>query len=279
MKFKKLSYPYIFFMLIFIIIPIGLIFYYSITTGATKELLNPELTFQYFNKFFHSKYVLVLWNSIKLAFVATLICLVIGYPMAYWIAKTQIKYRNFLILLVMLPMWMNFLLRSYAWVNILSKNGILNTFLLSIGLSPIKLIYTETAVLIGMVYNFLPFMILPIYTVIEKIDKSIMEAAADLGANDFQTFWKILFPMSIPGVITGIMMVFIPAISTFEISALLGGNKFNLIGNVIEHQFRIVGDWHYGSAMSIVIIILISIATIITNKYSENDEKTGGGLW
>lgn len=279
MKFKKLSYPYILFILIFIVAPIGLVIYYSITTGALKELAGPEITFKYFSKFFNSKYIIVLWDSIKLAFKATIICLVVGYPMAYWIAKTDVKFRNFMILLVMLPMWMNFLLRSYAWVNILSKNGILNNILISLGFSPIKLIYTETAVLIGMVYNFLPFMILPIYTVIEKIDKSLVEAASDLGANDFQTFWKVIFPISIPGAITGITMVFIPAISTFEISALLGGNKFNLIGNVIEHQFRIVGDWHYGSAMSIVVMVLILISTMITNKYSDNDEKTGGGLW
>lgn len=279
MKFKKLSYPYILFILIFIVAPIGLVIYYSVTTGALKELAGPEITFEYFSKFFNSKYIIVLWDSIKLAFKATAICLVVGYPMAYWIAKTDVKFRNFMILLVMLPMWMNFLLRSYAWVNILSKNGILNNILISLGFSPIKLIYTETAVLIGMVYNFLPFMILPIYTVIEKIDKSLVEAASDLGANDFQTFWKVIFPISVPGAITGITMVFIPAISTFEISALLGGNKFNLIGNVIEHQFRIVGDWHYGSAMSIVVMVLILISTMITNKYSDNDEKTGGGLW
>ena len=279
MKFKKLSYPYILFMLIFIVAPIALVIYYSITTVALKELAGPEITFEYFIKFFKSKYMIVLWDSIKLAFKATIICLLVGYPMAYWIAKTDVKFRNFMILLVMLPMWMNFLLRSYAWVNILSKNGILNSVLVNFGMEPVKLIYTETAVLIGMIYNFLPFMILPIYTVIEKIDNSLIEAASDLGANDFQTFWKVIFPMSIPGVITGITMVFIPAISTFEISALLGGNKFNLIGNVIEHQFRIVGDWHYGSAMSIVVMILILISTMITNKYSENDEKTGGGLW
>ena len=140
-------------------------------------------------------------------------------------------------------------------------------------------LYTQGAIVVGMVYNFLPFMILPIYTVLEKMDNSLVEAAKDLGANNFQTFMKIIFPMSLTGVITGVTMVFIPAISTFEISALLGGNKINLIGNVIENQFRVIGDWNYGSAISMVLMVIIFITMIVTNKFNPDDEKTGGGLW
>ena len=181
-------------------------------------------------------------------------------------------------MLVILPMWMNFLLRTYAWMNILATNGVINNFLSLFGIQPLEMIYTKGAIIVGMVYNFLPFMILPIYTVIEKIDYSLIEAANDLGATEIQTFWKVVFPMSLSGIITGITMVFIPAISTFEISALLGGNKINLIGNVIENQFRVVGDWNYGSAISMILMFIILITMMATNGFSD-DEKSGGGLW
>ena len=274
MKFRKLAYPYVFWISIFIVVPIFMILYYSL-----KENGISGFTLNNFIKFFTSINLKVLMNSIKLALICTVICLIIGYPMAYWISKISVRKRSILILLVMLPMWMNFLLRTYAWMNILSTNGIINNFLGLFGIEPLNLIYTKGAIIVGMVYNFLPFMILPIYTVIEKVDDSLLEAAMDLGATKMQTFWKIVFPMSISGVITGITMVLIPAISTFEISALLGGNKINLIGNVIENQFRVVGDWNYGSAISMVLMVIILASMIFTNKFDKNTEKSGGGLW
>lgn len=274
MKFRKLSYPYLVWMGIFILVPLFMILYYSLSIKGVNGL-----TIANFKEFFGSINLVVLLHSIKIAFVTTLICLLIGYPTAYLISKVPLKRRSIMLILIILPMWMNFLLRTYAWMNILAKNGILNNFFRFLGLSPKTMLYTQGAIIVGMVYNFLPFMILPIYTVLEKMDHSLVEAAKDLGANNLQTFIKIIFPMSLTGVITGITMVFIPAISTFEISALLGGNKINLIGNVIENQFRVIGDWNYGSAISMVLMIIIFITMLITNKFNPDDEKTGGGLW
>lgn len=274
MKFKRLAYPYILWISIFIVVPILMILYYSLKINGISGF-----TLDNFVRYFNYINIKVLYNSIKIAFICTFFCLLIGYPTAYLISKASMRKRSIMILLVILPMWMNFLLRTYAWMGILATNGIINKFLGLLGLGPYDLIYTKSAIILGMVYNFLPFMILPIYTVLEKMDKSLLEAAEDLGATKTQAFWKITFPMSISGIITGIIMVFIPAISTFEISALLGGNKINLIGNVIENQFRVVGDWNYGSAISMILMIIILITMTITNKFDSNDEKTGGGLW
>ncbi len=184
-----------------------------------------------------------------------------------------------MILMFVIPMWMNFLLRTYAWLTLLGRNGFINSILIKIGLSPIDIIFNDKAVLLGMVYNFLPFMILPIYSVLVKIDNSLIEAAEDLGANKYQIFTRVIFPLSIPGVITGITMVFIPAVSTFIISSLLGGNKSNLIGNVIEQQFRWTGDWHFGSSKSIILMILILVIMALTSKFDKEKEGGGGGLW
>lgn len=274
MKFRKLSYPYLVWMAVFILVPLIMILYYSMSLKGETGF-----TFVNFVEFFKSINLKVLLHSIRVAFETTIICLIIGYPTAYLISKSQLKTRSIMLILIILPMWMNFLLRTYAWMNILAKNGILNNFFRWIGLEPKTMLYTQGAIVVGMVYNFLPFMILPIYTVLEKMDDSLVEAAKDLGANKVQTFWKVVFPMSLTGVITGITMVFIPAISTFEISALLGGNKINLIGNVIENQFRVIGNWNYGSAISMVLMIIIFFTMIITNKFNTDDEKTGGGLW
>lgn len=274
MKFRKLSYPYLVWMGIFILVPLFMILYYSLSIKGVDGL-----TIANFKEFFGSINLVVLLHSIKIAFLTTIICLLIGYPTAYLISKVPLKKRSIMLILIVLPMWMNFLLRTYAWMNILAKNGVLNNFFKFLGLSPKTMLYTQGAIVVGMVYNFLPFMILPIYTVLEKMDNSLVEAAKDLGANNFQTFVKVIFPMSLTGVITGVTMVFIPAISTFEISALLGGNKVNLIGNVIENQFRVIGDWNYGSAISMVLMVIIFITMIVTNKFNPDDEKTGGGLW
>ena len=183
-----------------------------------------------------------------------------------------------LLLLLILPMWMNILLRTYAWMTLLEKNGLINTFLGNFGLGPYQFLYTDIAVVVGMVYNFLPFMVLPIYSVLVKMDQSVIEAAEDLGANRLTVFRKIIFPLSIPGVMSGVVMVFMPAVSTFIISRLLGGGQFSLIGNLIEQQFLWVGDWHFGSALSIVMMVLILISTAILNHY-DHDNEGMGGLW
>ncbi len=274
MKYRKLAYPYGVWMLIFIIVPVVLVAYYALTNKGFDSI-----TFDNFKRFFSSNNFLVLLDSMRIAFITTIICLVIGYPVAYMIANMKVALRNVMLLLVVVPMWMNFLLRTYAWMIILNRNGLLNKLLEMLHISPVHIMYTDVAIILGMVYNFLPFMILPIYTIIEKLDKSYIEASFDLGANSWKTFWKIVFPLSLPGVVTGITMVFIPAVSTFEISALLGGNKYNLIGNIIEHQFRVAGNWHFGSSMSLVLMAIILLLMMISNKINPDSEKSGGGLW
>jgi spermidine/putrescine transport system permease protein len=181
-------------------------------------------------------------------------------------------------MLIILPMWMNFLLRTYSWLSILGKNGIINTLLMKIGLGPIDILYTDTAVILGMIYNFLPFMIIPIYTVLIKIDSDLLNAAADLGADRSIVFKKVIFPLSIPGVMSGITMVFMPAVSTFIISSLLGGGQYMLVGNLIEQQFTNIGDWNFGSAISIFMMIIILISMAILSRYEGDNGKEGGAV-
>jgi spermidine/putrescine transport system permease protein len=175
-------------------------------------------------------------------------------------------------------MWMNFLLRTYAWLTLLEKKGLFNTILVGLGLHPLNLLYNDFAVTLGMVYNFIPFMILPIYSVMSKIDRSLVEAAEDLGANPLAVFWRVTFPLSLPGVISGITMVFMPAVTTFVISRLLGGGQYTLIGNLIEQQFLTVGDWNFGSAISVLLILIILVSMAFTSQY-EKEQEGGGGLW
>lgn len=276
MKIKRAAYPYLIWLLIFIMIPLLLVGYFALTTGDSINFSDFQFSLDNFKRFFTPVYMKVLYKSVKLAAISTFICLIVGYPLAYIISKESPNRQNTMILLLVIPMWMNFLLRTYAWLSLLGRNGFINMFLVKIGLEPMKLIYTEGAVLMGMVYNFLPFMVLPIYTVLSKIDKSLIEAARDLGANRRQTFTKVIIPLSVSGIISGITMVFIPAVSTFVISSLLGGNKYNLIGNIIEQQFRYTGDWHFGSSMSIILMIFILVTMRITDRF--DNEKGGGGL-
>ncbi len=271
----KITSPYILWSALFIVIPLFLIVFFGFTKmegGAYvfslenfKELMNPL-------------YFKVFWRSIRLAVISTILCLLIGYPTAYIISKSKASRQNTLLMLAIIPMWMNFLLRTYAWSAILGREGILNTVLNAIGLNSVNILYTDAAVLLGMVYNFLPFMILPIYTVLSKMDQDLINAAKDLGANGRQVFSKIIFPLSMPGVVSGITMVFMPAVSTFVISKLLGGGQFMLIGNLIEQQFMSVGDWHFGSAISLFMMIVILITMAIMNRFSDDSEKEGGGL-
>lgn len=224
-------------------------------------------------KFLDPLYLEVLWRSILLAFEATLICILLGFPMALILSKMKPSLQKIAVTLFILPMWMNFLLRTYAWMAILGKNGIINNLLEFFHIQGVSLLYNEGAILLGMVYNFLPFMVLPIYTVLTKIDYQLVEAAEDLGANKKTVFQKIILPLSIPGVISGILMVFMPAVSTFVISNLLGGGQFNLIGNLIEQQFLLVGNWNFGSAISMILMVVILISVAALNRM----DRSGGG--
>ncbi|CDG01371.1 Putative Putrescine transport system permease protein PotH [Clostridium chauvoei JF4335] len=199
--------------------------------------------------------------------------------MAYIISKMSPGKRNILIMLFIVPMWMNFLLRTYAWLPILGKNGFINNLLSNFGMGPFTFLYNDGAVILGMIYNFLPFMVLPIYTVLTKMDQNLINAASDLGANKGQIFRKIVLPLSMPGVISGITMVFMPAVSTFVISRLLGGGQYMLIGNLIEQQFTTMGDWNFGSSISIFMMIIILISMAVMSKFDISDKEGGGQLW
>ena len=263
-KRSILAYPYIVWSIIFIVIPLLLILFLSFTVETDNGF---AFSLSNYKKIMDPLYVGVFWYSIWLAFLSTVICLLLGYPVAYIISKYNIKTRNILILLFIVPMWMNFLLRTYAWMAILSENGILNTILNFFGFHSVKMLYTEGATLLGMVYNFLPFMVIPIYTILVKIDKNLINASYDLGATKSQTFRKVILPLSLPGVMSGITMVFMPAVSTFVISRLLGGSKYLLVGNLIEQEINAVGDWNLGSAIAIFMMILILISMAVMNRY------------
>lgn len=270
------AYPYVVWSAIFIVIPLLLIVFFSFTSKVDGRFV---FSFENFQRLFEPIYFTVFIRSIWLAVLSTVSCLILGYPIAYINSKLPIKRRNMLILLFILPMWMNFLLRTYAWMAILGRDGLINTLLGYIGIGPIKMLYTDGAILLGMVYNFLPFMVIPIYTVLIKIDKNLVNAAYDLGANKAQAFRKIILPLSIPGIISGITMVFMPAVSNFVIPSLLGGGKYMLVGNLIEQQFTTIGNWNFGSALSIFMMILILISMAFMSKYEKNGKEGGKQLW
>ena len=278
-RMKRSAYPYVIWMGIFIVIPLLLVLYFAITTGDSENFSTFTLSLDNFRRFFTPTYLKVLSKSINIAFLSTVLCLLLGYPMAFIISKEKPSKRNIMILMFVIPMWMNFLLRTYAWMTILGKTGFINFIVTKLGFAPLDLMYNDKAVLLGMVYNFLPFMVLPIYSVLVKIDKSLIEAAEDLGANKITVFRKVILPLSLPGVITGATMVFIPALSTFVISSLLSGNKYTLIGNIIQQQFTQTGDWHFGSSMSVILMIFIIITMALTSKFDKDKEGEGGGLW
>ena len=267
-KARWLSFPYMIWMTGFIIIPLIVIIYYGLTNQDNNFTLdNVALILDPMN-------LKALGQAFELSLVSTVICLLLAYPLAMILSKSKMNSTNFIVMIIILPMWMNFLLRTIAWQNILEKTGIINTVLKFFKLPAVNIINTPAAIILGMVYNFLPFMVLPIYNVMIKIDQDVINAARDLGANGVQTFLKIILPLSIPGVISGITMVFVPSLTTFVISAILGGNKIVLIGNVIEQQFR-VGNWHAGSGMSLVLMIFILISMAILSKY----DKEESSLW
>ncbi|CAG7590546.1 Spermidine/putrescine transport system permease protein PotB [Peptoniphilus tyrrelliae] len=269
---KKFSLIYLFWGLIFIVLPLFLILAHAL--NANTDLSDFVFTLDNFSRFFEPLYVKILITSLILAGLSTILCLIVGYPVAYIISKMSEKVRNNMILIFIIPMWMNFLLRTYAWLTLLGNKGLINKFIGLFGLGPWDLMYNSKAIMIGMVYNFLPFMVLPIYTVLLKMDQKLIEAAKDLGANDFEVFTKVIFPLSLPGIYTGITMVFIPAISTFVVPNLLGGNNFYLIGNLIEKQFTFTGDWGFGSAISMVLIVIMLLILLVP-KLLNKRIKTG----
>lgn len=269
---KKFSLIYLFWGLIFIVLPLFLILAHALS--ANTDLSEFAFTLDNFHRFFEPLYVKILITSLILAGLSTILCLIVGYPVAYIISKMSEKVRNNMILIFIIPMWMNFLLRTYAWLTLLGNKGLINKFIGLFGLGPWDLMYNSKAIMIGMVYNFLPFMVLPIYTVLLKIDQKLIEAAKDLGANDFEVFTKVIFPLSLPGIYTGITMVFIPAISTFVVPNLLGGNNFYLIGNLIEKQFTFTGDWGFGSAISMILIVIMLLILVVPKLFNKKI-KTG----
>lgn len=271
---KKIKLPVLFYGLwaiFFILVPIVLIVFIGFSVEESGKTV---FSLANFKRFFSPIYLSILRASFKLAFFSTLICLLIGYPFAWFIAKK--KNSDIYMILIMIPMWMNFLLRTYAWLTLLGRNGLVNSFLVKIGIGQLELMYNNFSIMVGMVYNYLPFMILPIFTAITKLDYGYIEAGYDLGATPQEVFRKIIFPLTKGGVITGITMTFIPAISTFVISQLLGGNNINLIGNIIEQQFRYTGDWNFGSAISIVLIIIILVLIKFSLKNADEDGIEGG---
>lgn len=275
MKKTVPAYPYVFWAISFIIVPLIMILAYSIIDTSSGSV---QFTLRHIMKCFEPLYLKVILYSFKIAAYCTVICLLIGYPLSMILAGDTFKHKNILLFLVIAPMWMNFLLRTYAWLTILETNGILNRLLGLLGRAPTQLLYNEGAVMLGMVYNFLPFMVLPIYSVLTKMDKSIIEAAHDLGANKTNVFLRVILPLSMPGVFSGIVMVFMPAVTTFVITRLLGGGKHNMIGNIIEHQFVVAGDWGFGSSLSALLMLVILLSIAFSSKL-DLQEVEGGGLF
>ena len=263
---KISAVPYIIWILVFTLIPFALVIYYAFTDNDTGRFTLDHIANS-------SMYLPVLIKSLCLAFVATLICLLIAYPLAYIMSRKSATVQRVFMMLIMLPMWMNFLLRTYAWMTLLEDNGVINNILGFFGLPAMKLINTSGAVILGMVYNYLPYMILPLYTVIMKIDGRLIEAAADLGCTPRQVFSKVILPLSAPGILSGLTMVFVPAVSTFYISQKLGSTGTTLIGDVIESQFKTAYNPNLGAAMSLVLMILIFICVSIMNRFGENEEE------
>ena len=263
-KSLLLSAPYIIWMVVFTLIPLGVVGYYALTdpdTGAFTWSNIQEL----------GKYLPVFGESILYSVISALICLILGYPVAYYIAHQGPVAQKFLYMLVMLPMCMSFLLRTLAWVALLQDTGIINNILTSLGLANVKLIRTPAAVVLGMVYNYLPYMILPLYAIIMKIDNRLIEAAEDLGCTPVQTFVKVVLPLSTPGILSGLTMVFVPAVSTFYISQKLGGADTVLIGDIIERMFKQGNNGNLGAALSLLLMVLVFVCTGIMNRFAGAD--------
>lgn len=283
-KLSWLAGPYVLWMALVVIVPILLVVVYAFTTSGETAADIGGFTLDNFSRM--GTYTVIFARSFQLALVATLVCLLIGYPLAYVMAKEGPGFQRVAMVIIMLPMWVNFLLRTYAWMAILENNGILNNFFEAIGLfslinsifgtdiSFFPMIRTQGAVVLGMVYNYLPFMILPIYSVIVKLDHSLIEAARDLGANSVQVFRRVILPLSLPGVLSGITMVFVPSVSTFAISKMLGGGTEMLLGDLIEQQYM-GGAYnpYLGAAISLVMMVIVVICMVVMNRFGEGEEQ------
>ena len=265
-RFSQLVIPYIAWAVMMLILPMGLIALYSFTKQG-NTIVSFTFTIEHYAKFFTDPdFLIVLWRSLLIAFKTTVICLLLGYPVAFFISRSSEKLQNILVLAITIPMWINMLVRTYAWIGLLSEGGLIQRLLGFFGIARGELLYTEGAVLLGMVYNFLPFMVLQINTSLCKMDHSLLEASADLGANARQTFIRVTLPMSLPGVINGITLVFLPAVSSFFIPKLLGGGQYFLIGNLIENQFITVGEWNFGSAISMIMAAVMMLLMMLVRK-------------
>ena len=271
--YKGLVKPYVLWSFLLIVLPLALILLYSITTGD-NSLITIHFTLDNFRKISDPIYLNVFIKSLQMGLITTGVCLVLAYPMAYIISKFDESSQNILILLVTIPMWINTLLRTYAWISLLSDNGIINSLFKLLGLNQQTMMYTNFSVVMGLVCDLSPFMVIPIHTSLAKMDHSLVEAASDLGANRFQTFTKVILKLSLPGVINGVSMVFLLSISSFVIPQLLGGHQFVLIGNLIENQFISVGDWNFGSSISVILAVIILVMMGFMKKI-DPDENGG----
>ena len=271
MKRSWYASPYALWMTLFAVVPLLFVCWYAFTTPEGS------FTLANFQEFAKPRYVAIILRSLKLALYCTALCLLIGYPTAYFLASRDFSRAQSLVVLILVPMWMNFLLRTYAMMTLLEDNGVLNTLLRAMGLQGLHMIGTEGAVVLGMVYNYLPFMVLPIYTVLKKMDYSVIEAAEDLGCSPIRVVSRVVLPMSIPGVVSGITMVFMPAVTTFSISRLLSSGMIYLVGDMIEDYFISMNNRNVGSAISLVMLVLIILSIGFLRKVDPDNE--GGGLW
>ena len=262
---KAAAAPHMVWAVLFIIAPLIFVVYYAFTDKSGS------FTADNITELFQASYLEIFLRSICFAFLATVICLVIAYPIAYFMSKASPKTQKILIMLVMLPQWLNFLIRTYSWMALLEDTGIINSILGAIGLGPLHMINTSGAVILGMVYNYLPYMIIPLHSVISKIDVRFLEAASDLGCSPIRVMTSVVFPLSMSGVISGVTMVFVPSISTFYISQKLGGGNFDHIGDTIERQFQTAYNYNLGASMSFVLMLLIIISMTVLNKYADDD--------
>ena len=265
MKSRSLAAPYLVWMVLFTIVPLAIVAYFAFTDSQTGEFTLKNISNL-------GNYMPILIKSIWLALISSVICLIIGYPVAYYIAGCRETTQRFLYMLIMLPMCISFLLRTLAWVALTEDTGIINNLITALGMEPLPLIRNNGAVVLGMVYNYLPYMIMPLYTVIMKIDKNLIEAAEDLGCNGANVFKRLILPLSVPGIISGFTMVFVPAVSTFYISQKLGSSGTTLIGDVIESQFKTAYNPNLGAALSLVLMVMIFVCIGVMNRFSDDEE-------
>ena len=274
-QFRTMTYPYVLWIAAMIVLPMLLIVLYAFTESG-NDVLTFRFTLENFARFVTDRvFLAVLWRSLYIALITTVICILLGYPIAYAIARLGERANTVMILLITMPTWVNMLVRTYAWMGILQDEGVLNSLLGVFGIGPVPMIHTSFAVILGMVYNFIPFMILQIHTSLDKMDKNLLDAASDLGADRVQTFLRVTLPLSLPGVISGITLVFLPAVSSFFIPKLLGGGQYVLVGNVIESQFLTSGDWNFGSAISMIMAIIIMVSMYFTRKIDVSVASAG----